>query len=56
MRNLPLGTSYTVWTGVGVIGTVLVGILMLNESVDPMRLGCIGLILVGILGLKFVAP
>ena len=56
MRNLPLGTSYAVWTGVGVIGTVLVGILMLNESVDAVRLLCIGLVVAGILGLKFVTP
>jgi quaternary ammonium compound-resistance protein SugE len=54
MRNLPLGTSYTVWTGVGVIGTVIVGILMLGESVDATRLFCIGLILAGTLGLKLV--
>jgi quaternary ammonium compound-resistance protein SugE len=56
MRNLPLGTSYAVWTGIGAVGTVLVGIVMFGESADAVRLLCIGLILAGILGLKFVTP
>ena len=56
MRNLPLGTSYAVWTGIGAVGTVLVGIVMFGESADALRLLCIGLILAGILGLKFVTP
>lgn len=56
MRNLPLGTAYAVWTGIGAVGTVLVGIVMFGESADAIRLLCIGLILAGILGLKFVTP
>jgi quaternary ammonium compound-resistance protein SugE len=56
MRNLPLGTAYAVWTGIGAIGTVIVGILMFGESADAIRLACIGLIVAGILGLKFVTP
>jgi quaternary ammonium compound-resistance protein SugE len=56
MQNLPLGTSYAVWTGIGAVGTVLVGILMFGESADAVRLLCIGLILAGIVGLKFVTP
>lgn len=56
MRNLPLGTSYAVWTGIGAVGTVIVGILAFNESADVMRLLCIGLILAGIVGLKVVTP
>jgi quaternary ammonium compound-resistance protein SugE len=56
MRNLPLGTSYAVWTGIGAVGTVLVGVVMFGESADAVRLLCIGLILAGILGLKFVTP
>jgi quaternary ammonium compound-resistance protein SugE len=56
MRNLPLGTAYAVWTGIGAVGTVIVGILMFDESTDAIRLACIGLILVGILGLKFATP
>ena len=56
MRNLPLGTAYAVWTGIGAVGTVLVGIVMFGESADAVRLLCIGLIVAGILGLKFVTP
>ncbi len=56
LRTLPLGTAYTVWTGVGAIGTVLLGMLLLDESADPCRLACIGLILAGIVGLKLVSP
>ena len=56
MKALPLGTSYAVWTGIGAVGTVLVGIVMFGESADAVRLLCIGLILAGILGLKFVTP
>jgi quaternary ammonium compound-resistance protein SugE len=56
MRNLPLGTAYAVWTGIGAVGTVAVGIVMFGESADAVRLLCIALILAGILGLKFVTP
>lgn len=55
LKSLPLGTAYTVWTGIGAIGTVVFGILALGESADPRRLVCIGLILVGIVGLKLVS-
>jgi quaternary ammonium compound-resistance protein SugE len=56
MKALPLGTAYAVWTGIGAVGTVLVGIVLFGESADAVRLACIGLILAGILGLKFVTP
>jgi quaternary ammonium compound-resistance protein SugE len=56
MRALPLGTAYSVWTGIGAVGTVVVGIVMFGDSADAIRLFCIGLILAGILGLKFVTP
>jgi quaternary ammonium compound-resistance protein SugE len=56
MRNLPLGTAYAVWTGIGAVGTVAVGIVMFGESADAVRLLCIALIVAGILGLKFVTP
>ncbi|HET6466901.1 MAG TPA: multidrug efflux SMR transporter [Geminicoccaceae bacterium] len=52
VRVLPLGTAYAVWTGIGTIGTVLLGMLLFQEPADAWRLGCIGLILAGILGLK----
>jgi quaternary ammonium compound-resistance protein SugE len=53
MKSLPVGTAYAVWTGIGALGTVVIGILYFGESRDGMRLLFIGLILVGILGLKF---
>ena len=56
LKTLPLGTAYTVWTGVGPVGTVLLGIALFDESADLPRLACIGLIVVGIVGLKFATP
>ena len=56
MRDLPLGTAYAVWTGIGAVGTVVVGIIAFGESADPLRLLCIGLIVAGIAGLKAVTP
>ncbi len=56
LRTLPLGTAYAVWTGVGTVGTALLGIVLFAESADVLRLGCIALIVVGILGLKLASP
>ena len=56
LRSLPLGTAYAIWTGVGTVGTALLGIALFGESPDPLRLACIGLIIAGILGLKLVTP
>lgn len=55
LRTLPMGTAYAVWTGIGTVGTVALGILLFDEPSDPLRLGCIGLILAGIIGLKLVS-
>lgn len=52
LRSLPIGTAYAIWTGIGTVGTAVLGILLLGESTDPMRLASIGLILAGIIGLK----
>jgi quaternary ammonium compound-resistance protein SugE len=52
VRTLPLGTAYAVWTGIGTIGTALLGIVLLNEPATFLRLFFIGLIAIGILGLK----
>lgn len=52
MRNLPLGTAYAIWTGVGAVGTVIVGIVLFGESMAPMRMLSIALILCGLVGLK----
>jgi quaternary ammonium compound-resistance protein SugE len=56
MRNLPLGTAYAVWTGIGTVGTAIAGMILLGEPVGALRLGCIGLIVAGILGLKLLTP
>jgi len=55
VRTLPLGTAYAVWTGIGAVGTVVLGILFFGEPATAARLACIGLIVAGILGLKFLA-
>lgn len=55
MKTLPLGTAYGVWTGIGAIGSVLVGILLLGESAAPARLLFLALIVIGIVGLQFVS-
>ena len=52
MRTLPLGTAYAVWTGIGAVGTVILGIVLFGESAAPMRLACVALIVAGIAGLK----
>ncbi len=56
MKSLPLGTSYSVWTGIGAVGTTIAGIVLLGESANPLRLACIGLIVIGIVGLKLTIP
>lgn len=56
LRTLPVGTAYAVWTGVGTVGTALLGIALFGESADVLRLVCIGLILAGIVGLRLVTP
>jgi quaternary ammonium compound-resistance protein SugE len=56
MRSLPAGTAYAVWTGIGTVGTVILGIALLGEAATPARLVCIALILAGIVGIKLVSP
>ena len=55
LKSLPVGTAYAIWTGIGTIGTVILGIYLLGEPATAMRLACIGLIVAGIVGLKLVA-
>lgn len=55
MRTLPLGIAYAIWTGIGIIGTVVFGIVWLGESTSFLKILFIGLILVGILGLKVIS-
>ena len=52
VRTLPASTGYTVLNGVGVAGTVAVGIIVLGESANPLRLLCVSLIVIGIVGLR----
>lgn len=52
MVDLPMGTAYAVWTGIGAVGAVILGIVFFGESVHIMRIGCISLIIAGVIGLK----
>ena len=56
IKSLPLGTAYAVWTGVGAVGTAIVGILVFKEPATAARLVCLALIVSGILGLKLFTP
>jgi quaternary ammonium compound-resistance protein SugE len=52
MKELPLGTAYAIWTGVGAVGTVIAGIILFGESMALFRLASVGLIICGLIGLK----
>jgi len=52
IRSLPLGTAYAVWTGIGVIGTVVFGITVLGEALSWIRVGCLLMIVIGVVGLR----
>jgi quaternary ammonium compound-resistance protein SugE len=56
MKSLPLGTAYTVWTGIGAVGSFAVGIVVLGEAVTPLRLFAAALILAGLLLMKLSSP
>ena len=56
LRVIPMGTAYAVWTGIGAVGTVLLGILLFNEPKNAVRLLCIAMIILGIAGLKLSDP
>ena len=53
-KEIPLGTAYAVWTGIGAVGTALLGIILFDEPATAARLASIGLIVSGIVGLKLV--
>lgn len=55
MRDLPVGTAYAVWTGIGAVGTVILGIVLMGDPANAARLVCVGLILCGIIGLKLTS-
>jgi quaternary ammonium compound-resistance protein SugE len=55
LRELPVGTGYAVWTGIGTVGAAILDMILFQEPATAVRMGCIALIVVGILGLKFAA-
>lgn len=55
VKSLPIGTAYAVWTGIGTVGTVILGIYLLGDPANAVRIGCIALIIAGIAGLKLTA-
>jgi quaternary ammonium compound-resistance protein SugE len=56
LRSLPFGTAYAVWTGIGAVGSIIVGMLVYSESADPIRILCLTLIVAGMVGLKLNSP
>lgn len=55
LRDLPVGTGYAVWTGIGTVGTAILGMIVFNEPATAFRLASIGLIVAGIIGLKLLS-
>lgn len=53
VRTIPIGTGYAIWTGIGAVGTAIVGMVLFAEPVTVWRIGCLILIISGVLGLKF---
>ena len=56
MKSLPVGTAYSVWVGIGAIGTVILGIWLFDEPAGFFRLASVGLIIAGVVGLKLATP
>lgn len=56
LKTLPIGTGYAVWTGIGIIGTTVLGVLLFDEPIDLARTFCITLIFSGIIGLRIISP
>ncbi len=55
LKDLPVGTAYAIWTGIGAVGTAILGIVLFGDPATAARLACIGLIVAGLLGLKLVS-
>ena len=55
LKNIPLGTAYAVWTGIGTVGTVILGVFLFKEPATAMRITCILFIILGITGLKLIS-
>ncbi|MBV9458360.1 MAG: multidrug efflux SMR transporter [Bradyrhizobium sp.] len=56
LRSLPFGTAYAVWTGIGAVGSIIVGMVIYSEPTDPIRIICLTLIVAGMVGLKLNSP
>jgi quaternary ammonium compound-resistance protein SugE len=56
LRSLPFGTAYAVWTGIGAVGSIVLGMLLYSEPTDPVRIICLTLIIAGMVGLKLNSP
>ena len=56
LKSLPFGTAYAVWTGIGAVGSIIVGMLIFSEPTDPVRILCLTLIVAGMVGLKLNSP
>ena len=56
LRSLPFGTAYAVWTGIGAVGSLVLGMLLYSEPTDPVRIICLTLIVAGMVGLKLNSP
>ena len=56
LKSLPFGTAYAVWTGIGAVGSIVIGMLVFSESADPFRILCLTLIVAGMIGLKLNSP
>jgi len=55
LKTLPIGTAYAIWTGIGTVGTVVLGIILFKEPINVMRMICIVFIVLGIVGLKLIS-
>jgi quaternary ammonium compound-resistance protein SugE len=55
MKHLPLGTSYAVWTGIGIIGTTVLGVFLFQEKLSLLQTICVAMIAIGIIGLKLLS-
>jgi quaternary ammonium compound-resistance protein SugE len=55
LRTIPVGTGYAIWTGIGAVGTVALGIALFSEPATALRLACVGLIVAGMVGLKLTS-
>jgi quaternary ammonium compound-resistance protein SugE len=55
LKSIPVGTGYAVWTGIGAVGTAILGILLFGEAANAARLACIALIVAGIIGLRITS-